>query len=180
MYTMQEIYGKITFFYFFKVCKGKLLAFLAVGVIAGIYRDVYKIQHNHMYDKVEDAGFTKEITEDFIERYQGYYALTENGVDYLVEPKSIGKYELDTDNFVLTARKDDMDITINIDKNRKLYLALYPQDIEIDEQGNVINTSEDLTDVQKEHLDNLLADRENEILPMLAKGVPNQCLLKIC
>ena len=86
-------------------------------------------------------------------------ALTENGVDYLVEPKSIGKYELDTDNFVLTARKDDMDITINIDKNRKLYLALYPGDIEIDEQGNVINTSEDLTDVQKEHLDNLLADR---------------------
>ena len=68
MYTMQEIYGKITFFYFFKVCKGKLLAFL-------VYIGVYKIQHNHMYDKVEDAGFTKEITEDFIERYQGYYCI---------------------------------------------------------------------------------------------------------
>ena len=124
-----------------------------------------------MYDEVENAGFTKEITEDFIERYQGYYALTENGVDYLVEPKSIGKYELDTDNFVLTARKGDTDITINIDKNRKLYLALYPGDIEIDEQGNVINTSENLTDVQKEHLNNLLTDRKEEILPIIDRAL---------
>ncbi len=36
-----------------------------------------------MYNKVESAGFTKELTEDFIERYQGNYALTEDGVYYL-------------------------------------------------------------------------------------------------
>ena len=78
-----------------------------------------------MYDKVENAGFKKEMTADFIEKYQGYYALTENDIDYLVEPKSIGKYELDTDKFTLTARKGDMDITISIDENRKIYLALY-------------------------------------------------------
>ena len=154
-----------------KVFIGLITCFLAVGVIAGIYIGVCKAQHNHMYDEVENAGFTKEITEDFIERYQGYYALTENGVDYLIEPKSIGKYELDTDNFVLTARKGYTDITINIDKNRKLYLALYPGDIEIDEQGNVINTSENLTDVQKEHLNNLLTDRKEEILPIIDRAL---------
>ena len=40
----------------------------------------------------------------------------------------------------LTARKGDMDITINIDENRKIFLALYPGEIEIDEKGNVIST----------------------------------------
>ena len=61
-----------------------------------------------MYDKVIDAGFKKELTKDFIEKYQGYYALTEDGVDYLVEPKAIGKYELDNKNFVLVARKGEL------------------------------------------------------------------------
>ena len=124
-----------------------------------------------MYNKVESAGFTKELTEDFIERYQGNYALTEDGVDYLVTPKSIGKYELDTDNFVLTARKDDMDITINIDENRKIFLALYPGEIEVDEKGNVIDTSKKLTDVQKEHMDDLLTNRKEEILPIVKRAL---------
>ena len=122
-----------------------------------------------MYNKVESAGFTKELTEDFIERYQGNYVLTEDGVDYLVTPKSIGKYELDTDNFWLTARKGDMDITINIDENRKIFLALYPGEIEVDEKGNVIDTSNKLTDVQKEHMDDLLTNRKEEILQTMPK-----------
>ena len=110
-----------------KIFIGLIACILAAGVITGIYIGVCKAQHNRMYDKVENAGFKKEMTADFIEKYQGYYALTENDIDYLVEPKSIGKYELDTDKFTLTARKGDMDITISIDENRKIYLALYPE-----------------------------------------------------
>lgn len=89
-----------------------------------------------MYTKVENAGFKKELTETFIEKYQGNYALTEDSTDYLVTPKSIGKYELDIDNFLLTARKGDRDITIMIDENRKIFLSLYPGQVEIDENGN--------------------------------------------
>ena len=159
----------------FKIYKkafiGLITCILTVGVFAGIYIGVCKMQHNRMYDKVENAGFTKELNEDFIERYQGYYALTENDVDYLVEPKSIGEYELDTDNFVLTARKGDRDITINIDENKNIYLALYPGEVEIDENGNVMNPSKKLTDVQKEHMENLLNNRKEEILPIINRAL---------
>ena len=64
-----------------------------------------------------------------------------------------------------------MDITIIIDENRKLYLALYPGEIEIDEKGNAINTSEKLTDVQKEHLDSLLKERKEEIIPIINRAL---------
>lgn len=154
-----------------KIFIGLIACILAVGVITGIYIGVCKAQHNRMYDKVENAGFKKEMTADFIEKYQGYYALTENDIDYLVEPKSIGKYELDTDKFTLTARKGDMDITISIDENRKIYLALYPGEIEINEKGSVINTSKKLTDVQKEHMNDLLTDRKEEILPIISRAL---------
>lgn len=97
--------------------------------------------------------------------------MTEDGVDYLVTPKSIGKYELDTDNFLLTARKGDRDITIIIDENRKIFLALYPGQIEIDQKGHEIDTSKKLTDVQKEHMDDLLINRKEEILPMIHRAL---------
>lgn len=159
----------------FKIYKkafvGLTAGVLIVGILGGAYIGICKVQHNNMYNKVESAGFTKELTEDFIERYQGNYALTEDGVDYLVTPKSIGKYELDTDNFWLTARKGDMDITINIDENRKIFLALYPGEIEVDEKGNVIDTSKKLTDVQKEHMDDLLTNRKEEILPIVKRAL---------
>ena len=159
----------------FKIYKkafvGLTAGVLIVGILGGAYIGICKVQHNNMYNKVESAGFTKELTEDFIERYQGNYALTEDGVDYLVTPKSIGKYELDTDNFWLTARKGDMDITINIDENRKIFLALYPGEIEVDEKGNVIDTSNKLTDVQKEHMDDLLTNRKEEILPIVKRAL---------
>lgn len=154
-----------------KIFIGLIACILAAGVITGIYIGVCKAQHNRMYDKVENAGFKKEMTADFIEKYQGYYALTENDIDYLVEPKSIGKYELDTDKFTLTARKGDMDITISIDENRKIYLALYPGEIEIDEKGNEIDTSKKLTDVQKTHMNNLLINRKEEILPIINRAL---------
>ena len=64
-----------------------------------------------------------------------------------------------------------MDITINFDDNRKIFLALYPGEIEIDEKGNVINTSKKLTDKQKEHMDNLLTDRKEEILPIINRAL---------
>lgn len=118
-----------------KVFIGLTAGVLTVGILGCAYIGICKVQHNNMYKSVERAGFTKEFNENFIEKYQGNYALTEDGVDYLVTPKSIGKYELDTNNFWLTARKGDMDITINIDENRKIFLALYPGEIEIDEKS---------------------------------------------
>ncbi len=154
-----------------KVFIALITCILAVAAIVATYTGICKAQHDHMYDEVENAGFTKEITRDFIAKYQGYYALTENGVDYLVEPKAIGKYQLDTDNFMLTARKGNMDITIYIDEDRKLHLALYPGEIEIDENGNTINLSEKLTDVQREHLNNLLTDRKEELLPIIDRAL---------
>ena len=109
---------------------------MIVGILGGAYIGICKVQHNNMYNKVESAGFTKELTEDFIERYKG-----------------------------------DMDITINIDENRKIFLALYPGEIEVDEKGNVIDTSKKLTDVQKEHMDDLLTNRKEEILPIVKRAL---------
>ena len=154
-----------------KAFMGLTAGILTIGILGCTYIGISKVQHNNMYNKVESAGFTKELTENFIEKYQGNYALTEDGVDYLVTPKSIGKYELDTDNFWLTARKGDMDITINIDENRKIFLALYPGEIEIDEKGNVINTSKKLTDKQKEQMENLKTHRKEEILPIINRAL---------
>lgn len=150
---------------------GFITCILAAIVLTGIYIGICKVQHNSMYDKVKDAGFTKKLNKDFIEKYQGYYVLTEDGVDYLVEPKSIGKYQLDTENFFLTARKGNMDITIIIDNNRKISLALYPGDIKIDENGNVVDTSKKLTYEQKEHMNDLLINRKEEIMPIISKAL---------
>lgn len=159
----------------FKIYKkaviGLTAGVLTVGILGCAYIGICKAQHNNMYNAVESAGFTKELNKNFIEKYQGNYALTEDGVDYLVTPKSVGKYELDTDNFWLTARKGDMDITINIDGNRKIFLALYPGEIEIDEKGNEIDTSKKLTDVQKTHMNNLLINRKEEILPIINRAL---------
>lgn len=87
----------------FKVYKkafiGLTAGVLTVGILGCAYIGICKVQHNNMYKSVERAGFTKELNEKFIEKYQGNYALTEDGVDYLVTPKSIGRYELDTNNF---------------------------------------------------------------------------------
>ena len=124
----------------FKIYKkafvGLTAGVLIVGILGGAYIGICKVQHNNMYNKVESAGFTKELTEDFIERYKG-----------------------------------DMDITINIDENRKIFLALYPGEIEVDEKGNVIDTSKKLTDVQKEHMDDLLTNRKEEILPIVKRAL---------
>ena len=80
----------------FKVYKkafiGLTAGVLTVGILGCAYIGICKVQHNNMYKSVERAGFTKELNENFVEKYQGNYALTEDGVDYLVTPKSIGKY----------------------------------------------------------------------------------------
>lgn len=117
-----------------------------------------------------DMVMVKKI-DNFKVYKKAFIALTEDGVDYLVTPKSIGKYELDTNNFWLTARKGNMDITINIDENRKIFLALYPGEIEIDEKGNEVDTSKKLTDVQKTHMNNLLITRKEEILPIINRAL---------
>ena len=154
-----------------KIFIGLIACILAAGVITGIYIGICKAQHNRMYDKVENAGFKKEMTADFIEKYQGYYALTEDGVDYLVEPKAIGKYELDNKNFVLVARKGEQDITLMIDENKKITLALYPGRIEIDQEGKQVNVTENMTDEQRKRENELLSERKEELMPILHKAL---------
>lgn len=154
-----------------KVFWGVGISILSIVICALVYLAVCTVQHNKMYDKVLDAGFEKELTEDFIEKYQGYYALTEDGVDYLVEPKAIGKYELDNKNFVLVARKGEQDITLMIDENKKITLALYPGRIEIDQEGKQVNVTENMTDEQRKRENELLSERKEELMPILHKAL---------
>lgn len=154
-----------------KVFWGVGISILSIVICVIIYLAVCTVQHNKMYDKVLDAGFEKELTEDFIEKYQGYYALTEDGVDYLVEPKAIGKYELDNKNFVLVARKGEQDITLMIDENKKITLALYPGRIEIDQEGKQVNVTENMTDEQRKRENELLSERKEELMPILHKAL---------
>ena len=149
-----------------------LLAGIAViGIGFGVYAGVCRYQHGKMYDSVLNAGFKKEMTEEWIEKYQGYYAMTEEGVDYLVEPKAIGKNDLDNENYSLIARKGDQDITIIIDPEKKIYLSLYPGNIEIDEHGEVLDKDAKLTDTQKQHLNDLLVTRKDEITPIITRAM---------
>ena len=64
----------------FKVYKKAFIALtagvLTVGILGGAYIGICKVQHNNMYKSVERAGFTKELNEKFIEKYQVNYALT--------------------------------------------------------------------------------------------------------
>ena len=66
----------------FKVYKkafiGLTAGVLTVGILGCAYIGICKVQHNNMYKSVERAGFTKELNEKFIEKYQGNYALTED------------------------------------------------------------------------------------------------------
>ena len=154
-----------------KVFWGVGISILSIVICVIIYLAVCTVQHNKMYDKVLDAGFEKELTEDFIEKYQGYYALTEDGVDYLVEPKAIGKYELDNKNFVLVARKGEQDITLMIDENKKITLALYPGQIEIDQEGKQVNVTENMTEEQRKRENELLSERKEELMTILHKAL---------
>ena len=159
----------------FKVYKkafiGLTAGVLTVGILGCAYIGICKVQHNNMYKSVERAGFTKELNENFVEKYQGNYALTEDGVDYLVEPKAIGKYELDNKNFVLVARKGEQDITLMIDENKKITLALYPGRIEIDQEGKQVNVTENMTDEQRKRENELLSERKEELMPILHKAL---------
>lgn len=154
-----------------KVFMGLITGIVILGIFGGIYIGICKMQHKKMYDKVLDSGFTNEyIDEDLIERYQGFYALTEDGVDYLVIPKSIGKYELDTEKFYLFARKGNKDLTIIVDRNRKIKLALYLNggNIEIDESGNIIG---ELSKIKNQEAEELLKNRKKEILPIIDRAL---------
>lgn len=148
-----------------------IVSILTIGIFVGIYMGICMNQHKRMYDKLIETGFTDEH-EDF-DRYQGLYALTENNVDYMVVPKSLGKYELDNENFYLFARKGNNDITIIVDRNRKIKLALYLNggNVEIDEKGNIIEKSKNFSDEQREEAEDLLKNRKDEIMPIVDKAL---------
>lgn len=129
---------------------------------------ICKYQQTHMYDAVKKAGFKKELTEEFIERYQGDYALTEDGVDYRVQPKGIGKLELDTKKFFVFARKGEQDLTIRIDTSGDMFLALYPGDVQIDEKGSVVGNGK-YTKEQQEKIKDILETRKAETTEIITK-----------
>lgn len=150
-----------------------IVSILTIGIFVGIYMGICMNQHKRMYDKVLELGFVKENTEEFIDKYQFNYGLTEQGVDYLVIPKSIGRYELDNENFVLIARKGNQDITIIIDKHRKIEIKLYKTggNVQIDEKGNIIEKSKNFSDEQREEAEDLLKNRKDEIMPIVDKAL---------
>lgn len=88
-----------------------------------------------------------------------------------IQPKAIGKYELDNKNFVLVARKGEQDITLMIDENKKITLALYPGRIEIDQEGKQVNVTENMTDEQRKRENELLSERKEELMPILHKAL---------
>ena len=55
-----------------KAFMGLTAGILTIGILGCTYIGISKVQHNNMYNKVESAGFTKELTENFIEKYNGY------------------------------------------------------------------------------------------------------------
>ena len=106
-----------------------------------------------MYDKILEAGFSKEISEDFIDRYQGYYALTEDNVDYLVEPKSSSKYEINTENFPLYARDNKNDALLTISEN-----------------GNLNDTNNTLDEKEKAVVNEFLSNYQEQLVPIINRS----------
>lgn len=155
-----------------KILKFAVIAFIIAGVAFGIYAGICSYQQKVMYDNVFLTGFQKENTEEFMEKYQGYYALTEDGVDYLVEPKMIGSLELDTQNFVLVARKGKQDIVVRILADGKITLGLHPGTIIVDKDGNASKESvEELTVKQRENFDDLLETRKTETTTIIKNAI---------
>ena len=58
-----------------KVFWGVGISILSIVICVIIYLAVCTVQHNKMYDKVLDAGFEKELTEDFIDFFHHLYVL---------------------------------------------------------------------------------------------------------
>lgn len=150
-----------------KVLKYFFIASIVFIIAVAAYIGICNYQHKVMYNKVLSIGFKKEMTPEFIERYQGYYALSEDGVDYLVEPKAIGSLSLDLKKFELIARKGSRDITIQILSDGKIDLSLYPGSIEVDEEGEIKGTTENLTKSQRDKLNDLLIDRKEETVKII-------------
>ena len=75
------------------------------------------------------------------------------------------------EDFALIARKGNKGITIKIDENKKIIISLYPDDIEIDEKGNLVDKPQKLTNEQKDHLKELLTERKEEVLPIISRAL---------
>ena len=127
-----------------------------------------------MYDKILEAGFSKEISEDFIDRYQGYYALTEDNVDYLVEPKSSSKYEINTENFPLYARDNKNDTLLTIDENGNFSLFYKTKDenydVSVDKNGNLNDTNNTLDEKEKAAVNEFLSNYQEQLVPIINRS----------
>lgn len=144
---------------------------LLICFALGIYVGICKYQHDIMYDKVLAAGFKREKAEEFHEKYLGNYGLTEEGVDYLVWTKTVGEFQLDNQKFCVSARKGNQEITIFIDAGKNITLALYPGDIKINSEGEVLTKKARLSSEQQEHLEVLLQDRKEEVVSIVKRAL---------
>lgn len=148
----------------------KILA--VIFIIGLIYVSVCQYQYKNMYNSVIEAGFKNELTREFVDKYGGFYVMTEAGVDYLVHPKTTGKFQLDTQKFWVVARKGENDITLIIDGDGEITLALYPGEVQINEKGNMIEKNMDkYTDEQGKKIKELLQTREKEVKDIVATAV---------
>lgn len=149
-------------------------AILIIAISASAYFIYCKYSYSHMYDKILQAGFSKEITEDFIDKYQGYYALTEGDVDYLVEPKSSPKYEINTENFSLYARDNKNGTLLTIDGNGKLSLFYKTKDgnynVPIDKDGNLNDINNKLNEEKKNAVNEFLSVYQKELVPIISRS----------
>ncbi len=73
--------------------------------------------------------------------------------------------------FILVARKGEKDIALMIDESKKITLALYPGQIEIDQEGKQLNVTENMTDEQRKRENELLSERKEELMPILHKAL---------
>lgn len=148
---------------------------LIIIISVGIYFSYCKYSYSHMYDKILKAGFSKEISEDFIDKYQGYYALTEDNIDYLVEPKSSPKYDINTENFSLYARDNKNDTLLTIDKNGKFTLFYKTKDrnynISIDKNGNLNDTDKSLDEKEKAAVNEFLSNYQEQLVIIINRSL---------
>ena len=147
---------------------------LIIVISASVYFAYCKYSYSHMYDKILEAGFSKEISEDFIDRYQGYYALTEDNVDYLVEPKSSSKYEINTENFPLYARDNKNDTLLTIDENGNFSLFYKTKDenydVSVDKNGNLNDTNNTLDEKEQAAVNEFLSNYQEQLVPIINRS----------
>lgn len=152
-----------------------LSCLLVIILSAAAYLAYCNYSYAHRYDKVKAAGFTKELTSEFIEKYQSNYALPENGIDYLVDTKASSKYEIDTENFALFARDPQINFVLTIDEEKDLSLFIRTKngnyEFNIDEKGNLKGKNKSLNEKERTFVKSFLSSHREELVPVINRSL---------